>query len=267
MLFNRFEASGNLRQSVQDLAEHLSGIRFVLVGRFGLVNGSAPDPGTLALTADDQGLVTEHGECALHGAQRDPVLLAEVSLLGKALTWSEHAFMDGGPQVVSNLQVRRLRIIRIDFSHVSEGTDSRKLNQLDNIALTRLSNSSSVPVVPVVAGGFTSSAGHDKAPAVLQHQPGLRTATVGEAMQFEGTRMYRVKAVAEMLDVSVNTIYRAIESGQLDAIKLGTGKGTLRISGSALNAYFEECAQAAYSAYVLGTASAAEADEQAGEVA
>ena len=45
-------------------------------------------------------------------------------------------------------------------------------------------------------------------------------------MQVESTRMYRVREVAEHCDVSVTTIYRAIESGQLDALKLGTGKGT-----------------------------------------
>lgn len=64
-------------------------------------------------------------------------------------------------------------------------------------------------------------------------------------MQVDRTRVYRVKAVADMLDVSPATIYRAIESGQLDAYKIGTGKGTLRIPGHALSTYLEECAQAA----------------------
>lgn len=72
-------------------------------------------------------------------------------------------------------------------------------------------------------------------------------------MRFEDNRIYRVKAVAEALDVSVNTIYRAIESGQLDALKLGTGKGTLRLAGSALNLYLDACGQAAYEAHVVGT--------------
>ncbi|OLT39130.1 transcriptional regulator [Saccharomonospora sp. CUA-673] len=79
--------------------------------------------------------------------------------------------------------------------------------------------------------------------------------------------MYRVKAVAEALDVSVATIYRAIESGKLDALKLGTGKGTLRVPGSAVNAYVDECGEAAYQAYVVEGVSAAASDEQAGEVA
>lgn len=37
--------------------------------------------------------------------------------------------------------------------------------------------------------------------------------------------MDRMKDAAKHLDVSVATIYRAIESGQLRALKLGTGTG------------------------------------------
>jgi excisionase family DNA binding protein len=64
-------------------------------------------------------------------------------------------------------------------------------------------------------------------------------------MQTQGTRMYRVRAVAEMYDVSVSTIYRAIESGQLTALKIGAGKGALRIPEYALAAFEETCAHAA----------------------
>ncbi|WP_246244799.1 helix-turn-helix domain-containing protein [Amycolatopsis pithecellobii] len=64
-------------------------------------------------------------------------------------------------------------------------------------------------------------------------------------MQFEPNRMYRVRAVAEALDVSVATIYRAIEAGKLNAFKIGTGKGALRIPGEAIPAYLDECANAA----------------------
>lgn len=60
-------------------------------------------------------------------------------------------------------------------------------------------------------------------------------------MQDEVTRMYRVKAVAERYDVSVSTIYRAIESGQLDAYRIGTGKGAIRIPESALSVFEEAC--------------------------
>lgn len=63
-------------------------------------------------------------------------------------------------------------------------------------------------------------------------------------MQFERTRMYRVKAVADALEVSVATVYRAVESGQLAAYKLGTGKGTIRIQGESIMAYLGLCADA-----------------------
>ncbi|MGH3905558.1 MAG: helix-turn-helix transcriptional regulator [Pseudonocardiaceae bacterium] len=53
-------------------------------------------------------------------------------------------------------------------------------------------------------------------------------------MQVEATRLYRVREVAGHFDVSVATIYRAIGSGQLAALKLGTGRGTFRVSGAAV---------------------------------
>jgi len=64
-------------------------------------------------------------------------------------------------------------------------------------------------------------------------------------MQVDGTRMYRVRDVAEGLDVSVATIYRAIESGVLPALKVGTGNGALRIPGVAVQKYMRACEQAA----------------------
>ena len=68
-------------------------------------------------------------------------------------------------------------------------------------------------------------------------------------MQVEGTRLYRVRDVAEHFDVSVATIYRAIESGQLAALKLGTGTGTFRVTGTAVLAYAEACMRAAYESW------------------
>ncbi|QYN16845.1 AlpA family transcriptional regulator [Amycolatopsis sp. DSM 110486] len=81
-------------------------------------------------------------------------------------------------------------------------------------------------------------------------------------MQVESNRYFRVKQLAEMLDVSRATIYRAIESGQLDALKIGTGKGALRIPGHAVNTYLETCAEAAYQGYVKGDESAAADDTE-----
>lgn len=63
-------------------------------------------------------------------------------------------------------------------------------------------------------------------------------------MQDQATpaRMLRVKTVAAMFDVSVSTIYRAITSGKLDAKRIGTGKGAIRIPESALATFNEACA-------------------------
>jgi excisionase family DNA binding protein len=64
-------------------------------------------------------------------------------------------------------------------------------------------------------------------------------------MQVEGTRLYRVRAVAEALDVSLATIYRAVESGALRAIRVGTGKGAVRIPEAAVDEYLTACESAA----------------------
>jgi len=64
-------------------------------------------------------------------------------------------------------------------------------------------------------------------------------------MQVERTRLYRVRAVADALDVSLATIYRAVESGALRAIRLGTGKGAVRIPGEAVEEYLTACQSAA----------------------
>lgn len=56
-------------------------------------------------------------------------------------------------------------------------------------------------------------------------------------MQVEGTRLYRVKDIAERWSVHPATVYRLVESGELPALRFGKGKGTLRISGEAINAY------------------------------
>ncbi len=71
-------------------------------------------------------------------------------------------------------------------------------------------------------------------------------------MQVDSTRLYRVRDVAEHFEVSVATIYRAIESGQLSSLKLGTGTGTLRVTGVAVLAYEKACTQAAYRSWFPG---------------
>jgi len=79
-------------------------------------------------------------------------------------------------------------------------------------------------------------------------------------MQVEHTRMYRVRDVAQHFNVSVTTIYRAIESGQLDALKLGTGQGTLRITGAAVTAYAKACTHTANDPLVTDAAPTTDQD-------
>lgn len=65
-------------------------------------------------------------------------------------------------------------------------------------------------------------------------------------MQGKATpQVYRVRAVADMFDVGTSTIYRAIESGRLKALKVGEGKGSIRITQDAIDAYWAACEQVA----------------------
>jgi excisionase family DNA binding protein len=48
---------------------------------------------------------------------------------------------------------------------------------------------------------------------------------------------YRVKQIADLLDVHVSTVYRAIESGALRALRLGQGRGGLRVPHAAFEDY------------------------------
>jgi len=53
-------------------------------------------------------------------------------------------------------------------------------------------------------------------------------------------RLYKIREVAERLDVAPNTVRNAIEAGHLIAYLLpGKGRGTYRISESAIAAYLE----------------------------
>lgn len=60
-------------------------------------------------------------------------------------------------------------------------------------------------------------------------------------MQVDRTRLYRVGTVAELVDVSKSTVYRAIDSGALDVLRIGK---TLRVPGTALARWLEACGHA-----------------------
>ena len=48
---------------------------------------------------------------------------------------------------------------------------------------------------------------------------------------------FRVAEVATLLDVHPATVYRDIDAGRLKALRVGSGKGALRILPDALDAY------------------------------
>jgi excisionase family DNA binding protein len=48
---------------------------------------------------------------------------------------------------------------------------------------------------------------------------------------------YRVAQVAALLDVHPATVYRDIDAGRLKALRVGSGKGALRIMPDAFDAY------------------------------
>lgn len=74
-------------------------------------------------------------------------------------------------------------------------------------------------------------------------------------MQVNGTSplLYRVKAVAEILDVHPSSVYRLAESGRLHSVRVGFGSGALRIPANALEDYL----------VLIGAKPASGADEEA----
>ncbi|MQA26035.1 MAG: helix-turn-helix domain-containing protein [Micromonosporaceae bacterium] len=81
-------------------------------------------------------------------------------------------------------------------------------------------------------------------------------------MQRKHSRLFKVRAVAEIYDVSRATIYRAVESGKLPALKLGKGRGTIRIPESALASFTAACAAGEVDIDGITTESQAPASEQ-----
>ena len=49
--------------------------------------------------------------------------------------------------------------------------------------------------------------------------------------------MYRVRELAALLDVDRNVIYRDVAAGRITAIRVGKGRGTIRIPEVALREY------------------------------
>lgn len=55
------------------------------------------------------------------------------------------------------------------------------------------------------------------------------------------TPLLDIKQTAELLSVSSSLVYQLIESGQLRALRVGTGRGVIRIRVEDIQAYLAEC--------------------------
>jgi excisionase family DNA binding protein len=103
--------------------------------------------------------------------------------------------------------------------------------------LPKAARFANVALVPLAADTSGDTPDSKKPRPVRQHRTGLELHTAtGEAMQEQGIRYFRVKTVAERYDVSPATIYRAVQAGTLDAIRIG---GAVRIPEHALKAFEE----------------------------
>lgn len=67
----------------------------------------------------------------------------------------------------------------------------------------------------------------------------------------DSAQLFRVRALAEMWQVSPATVYRLVESGQLPALRFGKGKGALRVTGEAVNTYLTQAGTATTQAGAL----------------
>ena len=63
------------------------------------------------------------------------------------------------------------------------------------------------------------------------------TAMPGAGTPDAGQRLYRVAEIAARHAVDKTTVYRQIKAGRLEAIRIGTGRGTVRVPAESLAKY------------------------------
>lgn len=157
-------------EALHDLGEHVASIVRARRGLGRSVETFSANPRALTLPADDQPFIAEYCERALHGAKGNAVLGNQFSLLGQALAWPKRAVVDRRTEVVGDLLVGGTGAIGVNFSHVRERTGVVQIGDLEEIALTRLTMLSNVPVMPVVAG-FSSTRPDNKKALVSAGTP------------------------------------------------------------------------------------------------
>lgn len=55
--------------------------------------------------------------------------------------------------------------------------------------------------------------------------------------------MLTIKQVAAQLKISTNSVYQAVQKGQIPSHRFGSGRGTIRISEEDLAIYVDSCRQ------------------------
>lgn len=233
-------ASGQLQPAVQSGFDSVESSRELLdrpsqrVGVVRLCRGgvvrTGPDERPFAASAHDQAGGLESRKSLLDSGYGHAVLADDLRVSWQLAAWQVLASLDRATESIGQLEIGRACVVRIQLAHGGESTATR----LAGLALHSTASSAIASMSADVAQH--SLGGNQGAPVSARTPAEAYIATLGETMQVNGTRMLRVKAVAEMYDVSPATIYRAIEAGHLTALKLGSERA-LRIPETALEAY------------------------------
>lgn len=207
---------------------------------------ASSDKRALSLVGDNQLGSAQLLERPLNRLGTYAVFRGQLALSRQLVPGREIASFDLPANPVCDAQIPGTRIAQVDAVHDRECTS--KASQDGEAGATWLlvtSKTSKLSMFASSADASAVSARQQETPAGAATPTGAHIETLGVTMQVEATRLYRVRTVADQLDVSVATIYRAVESGALKAIRLGTGKGAVRIPGSAIEEYLDACASAA----------------------
>ena len=212
----------------------------------GCVAGLLADVRALALARHDQAGTAQYFERSLDRLDGDAVLIGKRPMGQQLIARGEVAPLNLAADCGGNAKVCRPRIVKVVAIHAGESTSKASQDGAASVALlSELSKTAKLSMFSSLAGFPAITAQQQEAPASAATPVGAHIETLGETMQVERTRLYRVRTVADSFDVSVATIYRAVESGALRAIRLGTGKGAVRIPGDALVEYLAACESAA----------------------
>lgn len=190
----------------------------------------------------DDPLLAETPDGTLRGSWGYAVLGRQGFVARQGVAGAIAALADRVEYRLCDMQVRRAGAAALRLCHVAHGTGNAAGSLTLSTLLTELAELANFSRV---AGAADAPREQQEAPTGVGAPTGACTETLGETMQFESTRSYRVREVATGLDVSVATIYRAVESGALRARRLGTGKGAVRIPGEAVEEYVAACEAAA----------------------